>query len=556
MTATVSLGKIAFSWQGAYAAGTTYSKQDVVSYNGDSFVCVATSVTGVTPTDNGVTWALFAQGSNNIGQAEGDLIYFNGTSLVRLPKGTSGQVLKIDSVTGLPVWGLPETRSGVKVKALMNHRSIAYRRPMVVMQDGTVRGWGANDAYGLGIGNSTNAKTSPQKMAFPFGFSGAAKIYTGYGDVGTRIIDNLGKLWQCGSNGYGQLGVNNTTNQYVPVRSSDYGSLIGKTVTDVAQTTSPEGYGSTLVLTSDGKVHACGYNGYGQLGQGDTVQRNVFTELPVLANVASIYAGRERYTTYYALTATGTVYSWGYNADYNLGNGNTTQLNIPTIMSYFVSNNITVAKLFPFAYGCFALATNGNLYGWGTSFYGCIGSGVAAATAVPTPVLVSTGVAQVATAAYDYPSTFIVKTDGTLWATGRNNQGQLGRNNTLDLTTFTQVTGLPLNAGTTITKVVIGGTTDYGFTLLLASDGAVYSCGYNGNGALGVGDYSTRSVFTPVPTGGIRVVTDVNTSGHTSEGASLFLLDDGQLLMSGYGGSSQLGDDDAEGSCAPTPVLF
>jgi alpha-tubulin suppressor-like RCC1 family protein len=555
MTATVSLGKIAFTWRGAYAAGTTYKLQDVVSYNGDSFVCVGASVTGVTPSDNGVTWALAAQGSANIGAASGDLIYFDGAQLVRLPKGTSGQVLKIDSVTGLPVWGVPETRSGVKVAKLLEHRSIAYRRPMVIMNDGTVRGWGANDAYGLGVGNSTNAKTSPQKTAFPFGFTGVSKLYTGYGDVGSRAIDTLGKLWQWGSNGYGQLGVNDTTNRYVPVRSSDYGSLIGKTVTSVAHTLSPEGYGSTCVLTSDGKVHACGYNGYGQLGQGDVVQRSVFTELPVLTNVASIYAGRERYTTYYALTTAGVPYAWGYNGEYQLGNGNATQANIPTAIAYFVTNNITVAKLFPFAYGCFALSTTGTLYGWGTSNYGCIGSGAVAGTAISTPIVVSTNVADVYTSAYDYPSTIIKKTDGTIWVTGRNNQGQLGRA-VGDLTTFTQLTGLPLNAGTTVSKIVIGGTTDYGFTLLLASDGAVYATGYNANGALGVGDFTNRAAFTPVPIGGVRTVVDINTSGHTNEGASLFLLDDGQLLMSGYGGSSQVGDDDAESCCAPSPIVF
>ncbi len=554
MPSTVSLGKIAFSWKGAYAAGTTYTKQDVVSYNGDSYVCIVDTVVGAVPTDTS-KWQLFAQGSASIGQANGDLLYFNGTQLTRLPKGTAGQVLKIDSVTGLPVWGLPEVRSGVKVKKLLEHRNISYRKNMVVMQDDSVRSWGDNASYSSGIGNSTNAKTSPQRAAFPFGFSGVDKLYLGYSDVGGRAIDKLGKLWQWGTNGYGQLGVNDTTTRFVPVRSSDFGSLIGKTVTQVAHTLSPEGYGSTCVLTSDGKVHACGYNGYGQLGQGDTVQRNVFAELPVLTNITKIAAGRERYTTYYALTATGAVYAWGYNGENQLGNGNTTQANIPSLVSGALTG-VTIVDIIPTSYGCFAIAANGDLYVWGISYYGHLGTGAAAGTAQSTPLKVSTGVAKVYTSAYDYPHSMLVKTDGTLWATGRNNQGQLGRNNTSDVVTWTQVTGLPLNSGTTITKLVLGGTNDYGHSVILASDGAVYACGYNGNGALGVGDYSNRSVFTPVPIGGNRIVTDINTSGHTNEAATTYLLDDGQLLMSGYGGASHLGDDDGEGSCTPTPIIF
>lgn len=553
MTSTVSLGRIAFSWKGEWQSGVTYVKQDVVSLNGDSYVLKVDSAVGILPTDN-TKWDLFAQGSASIGQAEGDLIYFNGTTLTRLPKGTSGQVLKIDPVSGLPTWGLPETRSGVKVKKLLEHRSISYRKNMVVMNDGSVRGWGANDQFGLGIGNSTNAKTTPQRTAFPFGFSGVDKLYVGYGDIGGRAIDNLGKLWQWGTNGYGQLGVNDTTNRFVPVRSSDFGSLVNKTVTQVAHTLSPEGYGSTCVLTSDGKVHACGYNGYGQLGQGDTVQRNVFTELPVLTNVTKVAAGRERYTTYYALTSAGAVYAWGYNAEYQLGNGNTTQANIPTLIAGL--SGITIVDIIPFAYGCFAIAQNGDLYAWGVNSYGALGTGAVAGANQTTPLKVSTNVAKVITSAYDYPSSFLVKTDGTLWATGRNNQGQLGLGNTSDRVTWTQVTGLPLNAGASISKVVIGGTTDYGFSVMLASDGAVYATGYNANGALGVGDATARSVFTPVPIGGSRIVVDINTSGHTNEGATSYLLDDGQLLMSGYGGGSQLADDDAESSWTPTPIIF
>lgn len=555
MPSTVSLGKIAFSWKGAYAAGTTYTKQDVVSFNGDSYVCIVDTTVGVAPSDTS-KWQLFAQGSASIGQANGDLIYFNGTQLTRLPKGTAGQVLKIDSITGLPVWGNPEYRSGVKVKKLTEHRHVSYRKQMVVMQDDSVRTWGANDGYGMGIGNSTSAKTSPQRVAFPFGFAGVDKLYLGYSDVGGRAIDKLGKLWQWGYNGYGNLGVNDTTNRFVPVRSSDYGSLVNKTVTAVAQTLSPESYPSTCVLTSDGKVHACGYNGYGQLGQGDTVQRNVFAELPVLASISKIYAGRERYTTYYALTSAGVPYAWGYNGEYQLGNGNTTQANIPTAISYFVTNSIVVTELFPTSYGCFALAANGDLYAWGTTYYGHLGTGAVAGTAQSTPLKVASGVAKVYPAAYDYAHSMLVKTDGTLWCTGRNNQGQLGRGNTTDLTTWTQVTGLPLNSGTTITKMVCGGTGDYGYTAILASDGAVFSTGYNGNGALGVGDFSNRSTFTAVPIGGNRIVTDIGTSGHTNEGALTFLLDDGQLLMTGYGGSSQIGDDDGESSCTPTPIIF
>ena len=45
MTTTVNLGKIAFTWKGTYAAGTTYAKQDVVAYNGNTYISLVDSNT-------------------------------------------------------------------------------------------------------------------------------------------------------------------------------------------------------------------------------------------------------------------------------------------------------------------------------------------------------------------------------------------------------------------------------------------------------------------------------------------------------------------------------
>ena len=80
--ASINLGKIAFKWQGAYAVGTTYASQDVVSFNGDSFVCLADGTIGVEPVA-GASWALFAQGTSGVSATAGEVIYNDGTGLVR-----------------------------------------------------------------------------------------------------------------------------------------------------------------------------------------------------------------------------------------------------------------------------------------------------------------------------------------------------------------------------------------------------------------------------------------------------------------------------------------
>jgi hypothetical protein len=104
--ATVNLGRIKFVWQGAYNGATAYVADDVVSYNGSSYICILAS-TGNLPT-NTTYWNLMAQSGTDItslaGLAQGDVLYYNGTSWVRLGAGTSGQFLKTNGTGANPAW--------------------------------------------------------------------------------------------------------------------------------------------------------------------------------------------------------------------------------------------------------------------------------------------------------------------------------------------------------------------------------------------------------------------------------------------------------------------
>ena len=85
----LDIGKIKFTWKGAYVSSTAYEKDDVVSHNGDSWICLSVSpITNVTPqTSNNLYWDKMAQGSNlgiipNLSQ--GDLVYYDGSDFERL----------------------------------------------------------------------------------------------------------------------------------------------------------------------------------------------------------------------------------------------------------------------------------------------------------------------------------------------------------------------------------------------------------------------------------------------------------------------------------------
>jgi hypothetical protein len=94
-----------FVWSGTYSSVTTYQKGEVVNYNGSSFVSTSFANLNNQPDSNINSWSLMMQGSaNNVYTTAGDIAYRNDSAIVRLPVGTSGQVLAINNSTGLPVW--------------------------------------------------------------------------------------------------------------------------------------------------------------------------------------------------------------------------------------------------------------------------------------------------------------------------------------------------------------------------------------------------------------------------------------------------------------------
>ena len=122
--ATINLGNIKFNWKGTYNAGTTYAIDDVVAYNGSSYVCIQ-ATTGNLPTVTAY-WNVMSQAGTNGTDltstltTQGDIVYRDGSGLQRLGAGTSGQFLKTLGTGSNPVWA--GVTSGI-VQFKTNHAS-------------------------------------------------------------------------------------------------------------------------------------------------------------------------------------------------------------------------------------------------------------------------------------------------------------------------------------------------------------------------------------------------------------------------------------------------
>ena len=97
------------------------------------------------------------------------------------------------------------------------------------------------------------------------------------------ILKNDGTLWGCGYNGYGQLGLGDTTNRTTFTQVTTNG--------DDVKSIYCGGY-HTLILKNDGTLWGCGYNQYGQLGLGDTNSKSTFTEITTNTDdIKEVYCG-------------------------------------------------------------------------------------------------------------------------------------------------------------------------------------------------------------------------------------------------------------------------
>jgi len=114
--ATLNLGRIKPVFRGAYAGGTAYVIDDIVTSGGETFICIQASTGNATSSAS--HWTKLAEKGTNgtngtdVGTTlttQGDILYRDGSGLARLPAGTSGQVLKTGGSGANPSWGTDAT---------------------------------------------------------------------------------------------------------------------------------------------------------------------------------------------------------------------------------------------------------------------------------------------------------------------------------------------------------------------------------------------------------------------------------------------------------------
>jgi len=375
--------------------------------------------------------------------------------------------------------------------------------------------------------------------------------------VHALALDQEGRLWAWGQNNNGQLGLGDSTNRNIPTLVPLAG-LSGVTSFD----TIIAGGSHTLAFDQQGRLWAWGANANGQLGLVDTADRDRPTLVPLsgLSGVTSfdtIVAGGSHTL---ALDQDGRLWAWGSNIAGQLGLGDTANRSCPTLVPLAGLSEVTsFDTIMAGANHTFAFDQDDRLWVWGWNAYGQLGLGDA--TYRVTPVIMPlAGLAAGGIPVDSFDTiitggnhTFAFDQQGRLWAWGANANGQLGLG---DITSRNRPTHL------TLSGLVAGDIPVTSFeaiigggahTFALDQQGRLWAWGQNTHGQLGLGDNINRDTPTFVPLAGLSGVIPLM-SVVAGNQHTVALDRGGRLWTWGPNHVGQLGDGTATGRNRPVRI--
>ena len=253
--------------------------------------------------------------------------------------------------------------------------------------DGKLYSWGLNSLGELGDG-TTDVSYMPICISnienSPLNGKNIVKIYQGHQMVIAK--DSNGKLYSWGDNYYGQLGDGKTTNSSMPICISDIENspLKGKNIVGVHNNTI-----RVIAKDSNGKLYSWGDNEYGQLGNETTENSSMPICISDMENsplngkdIVDVYADY----TMIAKDSDGKLYTWGWNRKGQLGNGTTENSSMPICISNIENSPLKEKKIVNIYTGddtIIAKDSEGKLYSWGSNGYGQLGDGTTTNSNIP-----------------------------------------------------------------------------------------------------------------------------------------------------------------------------
>jgi len=341
---------------------------------------------------------------------------------------------------------------------------------------GKIFTWGYNADGALGIGHE-NARSSPVQVP---GLTWGTEMFTGSAQNNGKTMAAVktdGTLWTWGNNQFGARG------------TSSHGTHISSPIqigsgTDWSSVSMGKQGGAAI--KTDGTLYAWGLNDNGQVGDNSKVNRSSPTQIPG-TTWAKVYKTEEASM---AIKTDGTLWGWGENINGELGinvGGPGLQKSSPVQVPGTTWRSLAVGS----HRATLGTKTDGTLWSWGFNEQGQLGLNQAATTKISSPTQVPGTNWSENISVYDY-FTLATKTDGTLWTWGYNGHGALGDNSNVSKSSPVQVPGTTwsttdgsIASGTAMSKAV-------------KTDGTLWVWGNNNQGQLGLNQTEPAQYSSPI----------------------------------------------------------
>lgn len=347
------------------------------------------------------------------------------------------------------------------------------------------------------------------------------------------------ELWSWGRNTHGNMGDQTAVSRSSPVQTISGGTNwksieAGKQGVSGATSTS----GSAGIKT-DGTLWLWGSNCNGTIGNNTLIDRSSPVQtISAGTNWKDISLSSAGIAA--ATKSDGTLWLWGFNNTGQIGDNSIVSKSSP-VQTVSTGTNWKSADVSNFHVN--AIKTDGTLWTWGYAAGGRLGNNTTAAAArVSSPVQTVSGGTNWRSASSGSQFTVATKTDGTLWAWGCNDFGQLGLGNIIDRSSPLQMA----SNGTMWRSAIAGAFHTAGIKV----DGTLWVWGVASGGRLGVNNVINASSPVQTISGGTnwRLVQ----AGHFNTRA---IKTDGTLWSWGSGFAGLNGDNTQINRSSPVQTI-
>lgn len=305
----------------------------------------------------------------------------------RNTNGQLGNGSTTNSFTPVPVQG----QGGTGILSGVTSVDVGYYHVLALTASG-LYAWGDN-AYGQ-VGNGSNSDALTPVKVIGVGATGLLSGVSAVSAGGYHSIAlSSGNVFAWGSNSFGQLGNNTTTDESSPVQ------VLGVGATGfLSEVQTISSGGAHNVVSTSSAVFGWGSNGFGQLGDGTTNHSLVPIRTRGVGG-SGFFPAADSLSAGGGFTLAqigGNVFSWGNNFDGQLGDGSNTQRNVPVAVNNQQGNAPLsgVLSIAAAAYNSYAIVSDG-VFVWGSNSGGGLCIGVPAvqtpSSSLPIYILAETG---------------------------------------------------------------------------------------------------------------------------------------------------------------------